>query len=200
MAARRALALAGHAGVGVHDRDDDPAVVGGGGDEDVVGEGTVGHADLLAVEHPAVAVAPRGGDGVVRVGAGLDEGGGEQTLAVRDAGQEPLLLLVAAELGDRQRAEHDGGQVGHGRHRAAELLEHDRRLEEPVPAAAVRLGEGDAEQAGLGELRPQLAVEVVLTGLDLLEALVGDLGVEDLLGEALQVLLLLVEGKVHVAP
>ena len=44
---------------------------------------------------------------------------------------------------------------------------------------------------GLGELRPQLAVEVLVAALDLLQTLVGELTLEDLRGQTLQVLLFL---------
>ncbi len=73
----------------------------------------------------------------------------------------------------------------------------ERGLEEAVAPAALRLGERDAEHARVGELRPQLAVEVLVAALDLLQTLVGELTLEDLRGQTLQVLLFLREGEVH---
>ena len=51
--------------------------------------------------------------------------------------------------------------AGIGCRGAADLFEHDARLEEAEPGAADRLGQRDADDAGLGERGPQVAVEAV---------------------------------------
>ena len=71
---------------------------------------------------------------------------------------------------------------GIGAARARDLLDDERRLEKPEPGTAVRLRHRDAEEAGLGDLGPELAVEARAAGaLDLADALVGGLVGEDLL-------------------
>ena len=50
-------------------------------------------------------------------------------------------------------------------------LEQQAGLEVAEAAAADRLGQGDAEQAGLGQLAPEVAVEPVGSGLDLAQPL-----------------------------
>ena len=122
---------------------------------------------------------------------------GEDGLALGHAGEQALALLVVAELGDRHGAEDHGGVVRHGRHRASDLLEHEGGLQDAEAAAADILGEGDPDQSRLGQLGPQVAVEPLGRGLDLLQALVGDLVAQDLGGQLLDLLLLLAEREVH---
>src|SRR5262249_14406223 len=78
-----------------------------------------------------------------------------------------------------------------------DLFEHDARLEEAEAAAAHRLGHRDADDAGLRERLPQVAVEAVVLGDDLLRALErGGVG-EDLGREVAEILLVGGEGEVH---
>ena len=67
----------------------------------------------------------------------------------------------------------------------------------PRPAAAVRLGQADAEEPGVGEGLPGPAVEPVVGRLDLGEALVRDQVLEDLGREVAQRRLVLVEREVE---
>ena len=63
-------------------------------------------------------------------------------------------------------------QQRHGRHRAADLLEHAgpaRRSRSPPPPCG--LGQAEAEQVGLGQLGPGVGGEPVAAGLDLAEPL-----------------------------
>jgi hypothetical protein len=133
----------------------------------------------------------------VRVGPELDQGRRAHRLPGREPGQVPGLLGVGPEPGDRQTPEHHRGEVGNGRHGAPDLLEHDGGLEEPVAEAAVRLGHRHPEQAGRGQRAPELAVEAVGTGVDLLEPLGRELALQDLRGEGPQVLLLVGKVEVH---
>src|SRR5205085_8009380 len=112
--------------------------------------------------------------------------------------QQRLALLGAAELGDGQPAEDDRREHRHVRDRPSDLLEQEGDLDEPEPAAADVLRERDAEQVGLGQLGPRAPVEALLAGLDLLQAVLGDLALEDLVGEVADGLLLFAEREVHV--
>src|SRR5947207_366394 len=96
-------------------------------------------------------------------------------IAARERRDEPALLLRRAESEDRQRArarvngdrDPDPG-VG-----ARELLEHEHVREEVGAAAAVLLGDADAEQTDLGEpleqrpWEPMVAVPLRCVRLDL---------------------------------
>ena len=66
--------------------------------------------------------------------------------------------------GPLQRLDHrDGGdQEGRGRQIAADLLEHDPRLDMAEPEPAVGLADQDAGEAQFGELLPQRVAEAVL--------------------------------------
>ena len=107
------------------------------------------------------------------LGAGYLERRGEHGLARDDAGQPAGLLAVGAELGERSGRPRPWASTGTGATRRPCCLEHEADLDEPEPAAAVGLGQRDAEQAGVGELLPELAVDAVLAGLDLLHPLDG---------------------------
>ena len=60
-----------------------------------------------------------------------------------------------------------------------------------------RLGKGDTEEVGLGQLGPQPPVHALGPGLQLLEPFPGHLLAHDLVGQALDVRLHLVQGEVH---
>ena len=117
------------------------------GHEDAVGERPGGHAVLHAVEHPAVAVGRGRGRRVQRVGAGLGERRG------RGSSRRSRRRAAARRAARRCRTRAIGSApitrrvVRDRRDRATDLLEHERGLEEAVPAAALRLGERDAEHA-----------------------------------------------------
>ena len=63
--------------------------------------------------------------------------------------------------------------------RPGPVLEDEAQLGEPEARPAVLLGDGQAEQVGLGQLRPQLAVEAVVGALDLGHPLGGRHAGED---------------------
>ena len=119
----------------------------------------VGDPLLRAVDHPAVAV----GDGArpqracVRAGVRLGERERAEDAPAREAGHEPLALLVRPERDDGQG---DGARVD--RHRDADtgigprqLLEHEHVGEEVRACAAELLGNAYPHQPELAELREQ---------------------------------------------
>jgi hypothetical protein len=123
---------------------------------------------LAAVQQPvrAVGAAPRLGDDVLRVGAGLRLGervGGER-LAAREHRQVARLLLGTSEEDDRLRPEpavhadeHAARRVDR-RHGGEDARVAGGRQAEP----AVLLRDRDAEQADLGECRDDLLRDALL--------------------------------------
>ena len=120
----------------------------------------------------------------------------EHDLARGHAGQEVLTLRFGAELGDRQCGDECGIQRD-GRNRAADFLQEQARFEVAEAAPTDILRQHDAQQVGLGELRPEFTVEPFVAGLDLFQpfrcALVG----QDLAGQIDDGVLFLGECEVH---
>src|SRR5207249_1022058 len=107
-------------------------------------------------------------------------------------------LRGAAELGDRQRREHDRLEQRDRRSAAADLLEDRRHLEETEARAAVLFGHRDAEQPRIGGGAPELAVEAQApTLLDRALLFVAALVGEDLRREVADRLLIFGEREVH---
>ena len=82
-----------------------------------------------------------------RVGVERDRGGRGAVEQSRE--QRPVVGL------DDDRRRQRGGQEGSGRGGAAQLLEHDRELEQPVTLTTVLLGHVQAQPALLRQLRPE---------------------------------------------
>ena len=128
---------------------------GAGGDGDQRGDvgARVGDERLGAVDHPLAVVEHGAGLGGAGVGAGLGLGQPEagERPAGDEVGQPPLLLLVGAEGQDRVDAEPDAGLERDADRLvdAAELLDRDAQRGEVAAAAAVLLGDDQAEQAEL---------------------------------------------------
>ena len=151
-------------GVGRHDEQAGlelagPRVFRARDDQDVLGLVDAGDVDLLALEHPLVAVTAGGGGDVVGVGAGVGLGDreGHRRGAVADPGQPALLLRVRAVARDHGPADRRADD--HHQQRAAlggQLLADGGHVADPAAATAVLLGHVDAEVAGLGDLHPQL--------------------------------------------
>ncbi len=115
-----------------------------------------GNPDLAAGDEVAVAVAHRAGRKGEGVEAGIGLGDGEARLVVPgdERRQHPALLRFGAEPHHRVEAEdvhvqrRGAGQPGARlRHR----LHQDGGLGDAEPAAAMFLGDRDAEEAGFGE-------------------------------------------------
>ncbi len=138
------------------------------GDHQHVGSAAVDHRLLDPVEHPAVALGPRGhcrgGRGVPRAGLGVRPG--QHRLAGHQRLEQGGLLLRGACRRDRPSGQdHRGQERLRGQH-PAELLGHDPALHGPGAHAAVLLGERQPEDAHLGQPAPELLVEAGLGGRD----------------------------------
>ena len=159
----RDAAVLGRLGLGARGEPDVRREVGGRG------------VDLLAVDHPLVAVADgaRLERGEVGAGVGLGVAEGEVDVAGEHLGEELLLLLLGAVAHDHG-ADGDEGEVVEGDALAGALLGEGPEEEGALALAAVLLGPSDGGEAlaghGLHELAGggAVAVDVVL----------GDLGVE----------------------
>ena len=134
-------------------------VAGAGGDDDDIGGVGIGDEQLGSGEGVA-AGRGGGGDGFnapgLGSGGGFGEGQGEADGAGADAGQQVLLLLIAAGIQDGEAAEDDGGEVGGRQQGAPHFLNEDGQVEEGAAGAAVLLGEGDAGPAQAGEVAPEV--------------------------------------------
>ena len=167
--------------VGLHDRPDLDAVllhrheqvadacvlrhlrVGARQQEDVVGVLRLRGPDLLAVDHPLVAVEVGTclQPGEVGTGIGFAEALAPRDLSGQDLREELLLLLLAPPLQDRRTDERVAEEVSpQGRARTSELLvEHDV-LHGRQALAAVLLGPGSADPAAVEELLRPLLLEL----------------------------------------
>jgi hypothetical protein len=147
-------------GVRLHEEQPRAAVDHRGHHQDV-GAGAAGHGLLDAGQGPAVA-GLRGGDALGRrappgAGLGVREHGERRPLG--DAAEDPAALLGRADRGDQPACQDDGLDERLGCEHPSDLLGDDRHLDRPGPHAAVLLGEGETEQAHLGQPRPGLLVE-----------------------------------------
>ena len=137
-------------GVGVRAADQDAEV----------GDVRVRRPDLLAVDDEAAVSRLDAGPhrGEVRARSRLREALAPDLLGAQDLLQVALLLLLGAVRHDR-RAGHS--QADHadvlGRLRSRELLEHDRLVAVRGALAAVLLGPGEADEAGVVQLPAPLA-------------------------------------------
>ena len=135
-------------------------------DDQHVGVGPVGDPHLGAVQHVAVAALLRAQLHAhdVRAGGMLAHRERADVLAGHERGQiAPLLRggavapdLVHAEIGVRAVGEPDRGRS------AAHFLHRDHVGEVAHAGAAVLLLDGDAEQAQIAQLRPQVARKLVV--------------------------------------
>lgn len=140
---QRDALLVGHAGVGLHiDRND------------VVFGARRGGKDLLAVDDPLVALAPRRGAHGTGVGAGVGLGHRDRHayLARHQLGQKVALLRFRAVVQQVQAVEHRGA-VGaqHVVALAAQLFADDGEVHHVAAQAAVFLGEHHRNQPHLDE-------------------------------------------------
>jgi hypothetical protein len=167
---RLALLVAGRAVLDDDVRDLRVTVAGAGDgrDRDVPGDVGAGVGDELlgAVDDPLRALEARAGLRVAGVAARLrlGEPEGAEAPAGAQIGQVALLLLLGAEQVDRLRAERRvrAHRDRHGRVDPRELLDGDRVGQRVAARAAVLLGERDAHEPELAELRDDLVREALL--------------------------------------
>ncbi len=185
-------------GSGFDEEEPDRTVFGARRNEHRGGNVRDGNGGLGTGERPRLTRhrGPRGRG--LGLGFVLDQRGGEHGAAVDDAGQPLRLLLVGAELGDGQRARHGGVQERDRRNGAPDLLEQHTRVEDPVAQTTLTLGHGHAEEVGLGQLLPGVAVEPLRIGVELLQPLHRHARLEDAAERFDERLLLLAEPEVHV--
>ncbi|VEW13344.1 Uncharacterised protein [Brevibacterium casei] len=172
------------------------------GDDEVVGDIAAEHTVLLAGQAHAVTRGRRRGLRLrERVALpGFEGGDGEEGLALAHAGQDRLLLLLAAGEQERVGAEDGGCDEGLEHERAAERLEDDGHLGEGHLRAAVGLGHGEAGQAHLRELLPLLTRDALVAGEDRLAGGRIVFGAQVLAEGAGELLLDVVEFKIHGCP
>ena len=114
-----------------------------------------GGVDLLAVDHPLVAVFHRAAlqRGKVRAAARLGEAEGQRELAADELGDVVVFLLVRAGRQDRRRA---AASAANADANAGELLLHDVLAHAVAVLAAVLLRPAYAEPAPLADLAEQV--------------------------------------------
>ena len=130
-----------------------------------------------------------------RLGLGQREGADQLAARQRRHEARPLLLGPEAEQRQGHGARVHGDRDADTRVAARELLDHEHVREEVGPGAAVLLGEADAHQPELGELREDVAREVVLAIP--LGRVRLDLGADEVARERLDLLLLGRKLEVH---
>jgi hypothetical protein len=159
MAAVAGTAQAGR--VPVHDEQPGAATGERGRDDEDVGAGAVRHRLLDAAQRPVAAGLGGRDRGGGRRPAGADLGvrEGRQRGAAGDAREELALLLVGADGVDEPAGQDDGLDERLGCQDPPDLLGDDRHLDRACAHAAVLLGEGETQQAHLGQLSPDLLVE-----------------------------------------
>ena len=131
-----------------------------GDDEDRVGVLDAGDVGLRAAQHVARRSSARRGRELVRVrpASGSVIANATRVVPGGDPGSQSLALLLGAvpdedRADDRRRDDDQQQRAAGGR----DLLADRRQRAHPEPAAAVLLGQVDAEVALLGERVPQLA-------------------------------------------
>ena len=127
-------------------------------------------AFVMKIFEPSTTHSPSRSSARVRVAPasepafGLGEPERGEPLARREPRQPLLLLRLVAEEVDRHRAERRVRRDGDrdGRVDARQLLDRDRVRDGVGAGAAVLLGDRDAHQPELGELRDELVREALL--------------------------------------
>ena len=143
-------------------------VAGAGEEQDHLGLECLRRPDLAAGDPPAaLAVGLGAGGDPAGVGAGVGLGHPERDVEVArgGAGEELRLEPVVAELGDGIEPEDREVQRGAAVHRRAargDFVQHDRGVGDPASAAAVLLGQRDADPAAFGHPRVEVPRELVL--------------------------------------
>ena len=204
---RRVIATAEALGLGVDDEQRQALGLarrtgGTGQHDDVVGGSGIVDYALVARERPAVAFLGRLERHVGQVVAALalQPGEGELLLALDHRRQQRLLLGRRTGAGDHAAAQHHRRQERLEDQALTELLHDDHGLDRAAAVAAILLGEGHAEPAQLGELRPVLRQPAALGRRDLAAIVERVLLAREALGRFLQLLLFVGKGQIHVSP
>ena len=94
------------------------------------------------------------------------ERGGQDHLATDDTGQPTAALRLRAEVGERERAQHQRGPQRHRGHGVPLRLQQQAELHEAVAGTRIPFGDGEPEQVGVGQRLPEVAVDALGAGLD----------------------------------
>src|SRR5438552_18319714 len=173
--------------------------IGLGEDEREVRDRAVADPRLPPAQHPGIAVAPRGGADLGRVAPdlGLGEAEAADEIAFAEAWEVAALLLLGAELQERELDERDLHRERGADRRvdAADLLGDERVRDVVHPHPAVLLRDRPAKEPERGHLLQHLGRE--LLGAIALAGARRDLPVGAILGELAYLLLLAGEVEVH---
>ncbi len=125
-------------------------------DDQLVGAVAVQDEALVAVNAPEVAVRACAGlhMGQIVAGVALAVGEGQAQLARADGGDQFGALLGIGRVADQAAGQDHRGEIGLDHQGLAEGLHDDHGLDLPQAQAAVFFGEGQHQQAHLGELAP----------------------------------------------
>ena len=191
-----------HAGlVAGDDEVGEPAIGGIRDDVQVVGHVGVGHEELRATEHVAVAVGA-GGEGVagaVPAARFLGDCVGVDGGPAGDAGE--VLRLLGVVTGDDEPGGAGGvGDEGTGNERPPELLDEDAEVQVAEAGAAVLLGNHEALPAELGHLLPEVRAVAGLVFFHGPHVFFGALVLEEVARRVADQVLLFAEAQIHRCP
>jgi len=167
-------------------------------DHDSIGQLPAGNERLLARQSEGLTVPCGFGRDVLEAcRVEFDEGGTQDGLSRGHPGEPLLLLILASESGDRQRAEDAGREDRHRGDGASDFLQHQAQVEVAEITSAVGGGNRKAQQVGTSQFLPQRFIEDGLLGLDILQAFVRREVAQDLSGQLAQRVLFVGEREVH---
>jgi len=187
-----------------HKEEADAALVaaragGAGRNDEMVRRATMDDHGLLAVENPGAAILLRRGGDIEEVVARMPLGGGQSigAGALGDRRDMRSLLLRGTSALQHAAGQNDCREIGLEHKVLPEALEDQHGLDRPAAEAAILFGERQAEDAKLGELRPDPGAPATGERGDLL-ALLEAVGVgEEALHRVLQELLFFGEIEIH---
>ncbi len=93
--------------------------------------------------------------GIARRGLAMREG--EELLSRGDRGNPLGALRLVSRIGDDPAGQYDGREIRLGHKRAADELHHDQCVERIAAQSAVGFAKGDAGEAQIGDLLPDVA-------------------------------------------
>ena len=127
------------------------------------------HDTLAAVEPDGIAIQARlrRHAGKIEATAGLLVCEGESCVPRDRRRQQGCALLRRAMPRDEPRAHDDARNIGFEHERAAELFDHQHRLDRTATESAVLFGDAHREQTEIGQRTPRLGTEALLRREDL---------------------------------